>query len=470
MSEPNKLDEYWEAAMPDLAEAAEKAGIDPGIMAKIAGFESHYNAHARPIAGAKHLELNTVIQFDGSKAMSSAYGYGQFLNRTWAGMVREYGEKYGVLGATELTDAQTNTAELRNNTKLQAGVLAEFTRMNIEKGNALGGADPAANVYAMHNLGGGDGPAFLKALAHDGSKRVDSVLSADVIKRNPALYADGSISLETAYKKMGAEMERYQRYADDITHAPKVAPTPQDATHEAPAHAATRQETTTNPAVLKEGSRGDDVEVLQNRLNKLGYTDAKGHALKADGHFGPATTAAVEAFQEKNRLDVDGVVGPSTQTRLDRAQEVHAPTATKAIASPAAARLDQEAHPANGMFKQAFSGMVRVDQQQGRTSDGMTSNIAGCLVVAAQREGMHTIDQVALSKDASTAFAIQGEANSPFKKHASVDVLAGINTPLEQSSADAITQVQASAPELAHQQQQTQARAQAQKQGQQPRM
>jgi hypothetical protein len=114
------------------------------------------------------------------------------------------------------------------------------------------------------------------------------------------------------------------------------------------------------------------------------------------------------------------------------------------------------------MFKQAFAGMEHVDHQQGRSPDGMTSNIAGCLVVAAQREGMHTIDQVALSKDASTAFAIQGEANSPFKKHASVDVLAGINTPLEQSSAEAMMPSQNPTPELAHQQQQTQARAQAQ--------
>jgi peptidoglycan hydrolase-like protein with peptidoglycan-binding domain len=458
MSKPNKLDERWEAAMPDLAEAAQKAGIDPGIMAKIAGFESHYDPRARPIAGEKHHKLNTIKQFDGSKAMSSAYGYGQFLNKTWAGMVREYGEKYGVPGAADLTDAQTNTAELRNNTKLQAGVLAEFTRMNIEKGNALGGADPAANVYAMHNLGGGDGPAFLKALAHDGSKRVDSVLSDDVIKRNPALYGDGSMSLEAAYKNMGAEMERYQNYADEITHAPKATPTNQDATQKEPAHTAMKQESTANPTVLKEGSRGDDVEALQNQLNKLGYTDAKGHALKADGHFGPATTAAVEEFQTKNRLDADGLVGPSTQARLERQLEQHVPAAEK-TASPSALRLDQDSHPANGMFKQALAGMEHVDKQQGRTSDGITANIAGCLVVAARREGMHTIDQVALSGDASTAYAIQGEANSPFKKHASVDVLAGINTPLEQSSAD-VMKPQNPMPELSQQAEQTQARAQ----------
>ena len=104
--------------------------------------------------------------------------------------------------------------------------------------------------------------AFLKALAQDGSKRVDSVLSDDVIKRNPALYGDGSMSLEAAYKNMGAEMERYQNYADEITHAPKATPTNQDATQKEPAHTAMKQESTANPTVLKEGSRGDDVEAL----------------------------------------------------------------------------------------------------------------------------------------------------------------------------------------------------------------
>jgi peptidoglycan hydrolase-like protein with peptidoglycan-binding domain len=465
MSTPNKLDERWATAMPDLAEAAQKAGIDPGIMAKIAGFESGYNAHARPIAGPKRAELNTITQFDGTMAMSSAYGYGQFLNKTWAGMVREYGEKYGVPGAADLTDAQTNTPELRNNTKLQAGMLAEFTRENIEKGNALGGPDPAANVYAMHNLGGGDGPAFLKALSKDGSQRVDSVLSADVIKRNSALYGDGSISIEKAYQNMGAEMGRYQKYADEIGRAPNVAPTSQDKAQTAPV---TPKPTPTSatPAhpghapVLKDGSHGADVKALQNELSKLGYTDGKGHALKADGNFGPATKAAVEAFQGKNHLDVDGVVGPTTHQRLEKQIEQHA---------KATPRLDSDAHPANAMYKQALAGVERMDQQQGRSSDGVTKNLAGSLVVVAQREGLQKIDQVSLSQDASKAFAVQGDANSPFKKHASVDVLAGINTPLEQSSAAAMKQ-SAPAPEVAPNQQQTQTNVQTQEQTQQPRM
>jgi peptidoglycan hydrolase-like protein with peptidoglycan-binding domain len=436
MSTPNKLDERWAAAMPELADAARKAGIDPGIMAKIAGFESGYNPEARPIAGPKRAELNTVTQFDGTMAMSSAYGYGQFLNKTWAGMVREYGEKYGVPDAANLTDAQTNTPALRNNTALQAGMLAEFTRANIEKGNALGGPDPAANVYAMHNLGGGDGPAFLKALAKDGSQRVDSVLSADVIKRNSGLYGDGSISIEKAYQNMGADMGRYQKYADEIARAANVAPTPQDKASAA-AKAPTPTHTSTAPT-------------------------HPGHApvLKEGGNFGPTTKAAVEAFQGKNHLDVDGVVGPATHQRLEKQIEQHA---------KAAPRMDSDGHPANAIYKQALAGVERMDQQQGRGSDDMSKNLAGSLVVAAQREGLQKIDQVALSQDASKAFAVEGDANSPFKKHASVEVLAGINTPLEQSSVAAMTKPVAM-PEIPQSQSQTQAQDQTQAQVQQPRM
>ena len=60
-----------------------------------------------------------------------------------------------------------------------------------------------------------------------------------------------------------------------------------------------------NP-VLKMGARGDDVVELQKLLGlKL-----------ADGDFGPASKAAVVAFQKKAKLTPDGIVGPSTWRAL----------------------------------------------------------------------------------------------------------------------------------------------------------
>lgn len=43
---------------------------------------------------------------------------------------------------------------------------------------------------------------------------------------------------------------------------------------------------------------------------------AHGHAIAADGSFGPATQAAVTAFQTDEGLPVDGTVGPITWARL----------------------------------------------------------------------------------------------------------------------------------------------------------
>jgi YVTN family beta-propeller protein len=54
--------------------------------------------------------------------------------------------------------------------------------------------------------------------------------------------------------------------------------------------------------------RGDDVQLLQDRLLALGYDEIGW----ADGVFGPKTDQAVRRFQTSNGLTVDGVVGPIT--------------------------------------------------------------------------------------------------------------------------------------------------------------
>lgn len=62
--------------------------------------------------------------------------------------------------------------------------------------------------------------------------------------------------------------------------------------------------------VLKQGSSGGSVKILQVGLN------GKGYALVSDGIFGPATSAAVKQFQSDSGIQVDGVVGPQTWSAL----------------------------------------------------------------------------------------------------------------------------------------------------------
>ena len=62
---------------------------------------------------------------------------------------------------------------------------------------------------------------------------------------------------------------------------------------------------------LKKGSRGAEVTKLQTALQELGY-----YTKQVDGAYGPATIAAVKAFQAKNGLQADGVAGPETLAKL----------------------------------------------------------------------------------------------------------------------------------------------------------
>lgn len=57
--------------------------------------------------------------------------------------------------------------------------------------------------------------------------------------------------------------------------------------------------------LLKIGSRGQEVKLLQQKLN-----------LSADGIFGIGTQSAVKRWQARNGLVADGVVGPKTWTKL----------------------------------------------------------------------------------------------------------------------------------------------------------
>jgi peptidoglycan hydrolase-like protein with peptidoglycan-binding domain len=61
---------------------------------------------------------------------------------------------------------------------------------------------------------------------------------------------------------------------------------------------------------LKIGSKGPDVEVLQAKLTKFGYS------LTIDGDFGPRTEGAVKAFQTAKNLVIDGIVADQTWTAL----------------------------------------------------------------------------------------------------------------------------------------------------------
>ena len=68
--------------------------------------------------------------------------------------------------------------------------------------------------------------------------------------------------------------------------------------------------------VLKRGSRGNDVKAMQYFLAFVAYFNDRIPNIAVDGIFGPATEAAVKAFQREYGLTVDGIVGRNTWNRL----------------------------------------------------------------------------------------------------------------------------------------------------------
>lgn len=74
---------------------------------------------------------------------------------------------------------------------------------------------------------------------------------------------------------------------------------------------------------IKQGSSGQSVRELQQKLNKLGYK------LIVDGEFGSLTYNAVIDFQRKHNLEVDGVVGQQTLSAVNTELENLQSTSSK---------------------------------------------------------------------------------------------------------------------------------------------
>lgn len=72
------------------------------------------------------------------------------------------------------------------------------------------------------------------------------------------------------------------------------------------------QPQTANTDLLRKGDKGDDVKLLQHRLNLLGWQ------LTEDGVWGVQTDSAVRGYQYRAGLTVDGIVGAKTKAALIR--------------------------------------------------------------------------------------------------------------------------------------------------------
>lgn len=119
--------------------------------------------------------------------------------------------------------------------------------------------------------------------------------------------------------------------------------------------------------LVQEGSTGEDVRSIQYLV-----TD-QGHPTAVDGVFGPATQAAVEAFQSSHGLAADGKVGQQTWPALIvQVSQGSSGDAVRAVQSQIHSRGDGAGIAVDGIFGPMTADAVKGFQELlGLTVDGI---------------------------------------------------------------------------------------------------
>jgi len=156
------------------------------------------------------------------------------------------------------------------------------------------------NVISSH------GYPSIPRLSEDGIFGNGTAAAVREFQRIFGLGIDGVIGLNTwnaivrEYKK--ASQPPRNQPAREVEYI-KATQMPQTPAYEAPAYPGT---------ILKIGAKGENVRIMQNYLNALACTYSDIPKMTVDGTFGPATQAAVKAFQKTFGLPIDGIIGPDT--------------------------------------------------------------------------------------------------------------------------------------------------------------
>jgi len=306
----------------------------------------------------------------------------------------------------------------------------DLTELGAAVQDALWSTSVQFGPNHWHGAGGPD--VFEKGLHEKFGKNYDlSKLSdADVVEAVQDYKIKHNETLFKHSPKEWASLENRARNekTDLLKLAGEKITTKESAIPQTPAEHATHTHAhVTHGQTLEEGTHSPTVATLQANLAKLGYSDGRGHLLKADGDFGVQTRHAVERFQHDHHLTVDGKVGPLTQQALHAALREHAVDHD----------LINPRNPDHALFKQALAGVRMLDARHDRASDQHSLNLAAALTAEAKREGLTHIDQVALSEDASRTIAVQLPTlpTGIMPRYAGVVTMAGLQTPMVESTA-----------------------------------
>jgi peptidoglycan hydrolase-like protein with peptidoglycan-binding domain len=126
--------------------------------------------------------------------------------------------------------------------------------------------------------------------------------------------------------------------------------------------------------LLRRGSSGTAVRQLQEALKEAGHDPGP-----VDGEFGPATEAAVRAFQQEKEIAADGVVGDITWLNLDEDAVFSHPVVRRGSTGLAVRRVQKrltlagyDAGGVDGIFGAGTeAGVKALQRDSGLTQDGV---------------------------------------------------------------------------------------------------
>ena len=127
-------------------------------------------------------------------------------------------------------------------------------------------------------------------------------------------------------------------------------------------------------AILRYGTRSDEVIKLQQNLTKLGlYTGT------ISGHYGSITEAAVMNFQRKNGLSADGIAGAKTLAKIEeKVNGSSSSSSSGSSSSSSSSSSNAAADSSNGLLKYGVqSDAVRTLQQNLKTLGYYDGSVTG---------------------------------------------------------------------------------------------
>lgn len=169
----------WDGVKDTILAAAKMLGFDPAIAATIAGVESTWDPNANVKGGA-----------------TSAKGLYQFINGTWASMLKTYGAKYGIAPNTPPSDARANAI---------LGI--QYLIDNYKYLKKRIGKVTDTSLYMAHFLGPGGAARFLSAPQ---TASVRQAVEKDSLDANPGVFQIKTRSGYGDYKTVGQVLQDFE--------------------------------------------------------------------------------------------------------------------------------------------------------------------------------------------------------------------------------------------------------------------